>query len=174
MLMPALSLRTGGAISCNNQHLAKQRRFEPTVLFSTRKSHRFQVNFCFCKISFLFLFHLMAVAVSIIIVLVLLSKSYCSNYDHISFTFQVKHPQLYSKVIQKWLLQKLVYELSSNRHESSLRRNVDKDKSHPFCLISITTSDNKYHLSHGITGNMSCHLVLLIVKHVTLDTFGRG
>lgn len=52
--------------------------------------------------------------------------------------------------------------------------NVINDKSRPFCLISVTTSDNKYQLSDGITGNVFCHFAVLIVVHVTLDALGRG
>lgn len=47
---------------------------------------------------------------------------------------------------------------------NSLWWNAIDDKSSPFCLISVTTSDNKYHLSDAITGNVFCHLVVLIVS----------
>lgn len=43
-----------------------------------------------------------------------------------------------------------------------------------FCLISVTTSDNKYRLSDAITENVFCHFVGLIVIRVTLDVLGRG
>lgn len=52
--------------------------------------------------------------------------------------------------------------------------NVINYKSRPFRLISVTTSNNKYRLSDGITGNALCHFPLLIVSVVTLDVLGRG
>ncbi len=73
-----------------------------------------------------------------------------------------------------WILNTCKDSRTSNLHEFSMWWNVINDKSRPFCLISVTTSDNKYHLSDGITGNVSCHFAFLIVIHVTLDMLGRG
>lgn len=83
------------------------------------------------------------------------------------------------EVLQKradelWILNTCKDSRASNLHEFSMWWNVINDKSSPFCLISVTTSDNKYHLSDGITENVSCHFALLIVLHVTLDVLGRG
>lgn len=75
---------------------------------------------------------------------------------------------------EQWILSTCKDSRTSNLQESSLWWNVINDKSGLFCLISVTTSDNKYHLSSGITGNMSRHFAVLIVMLVTLDELGRG
>lgn len=83
------------------------------------------------------------------------------------------------EVLQKWAdelwtLNTCKDSGTSSLHEVSMWWNVINDKSRPFCLISVTTSNNKDHLSDGITGNVSCHFTLLIVILVTLDVLGRG
>lgn len=52
--------------------------------------------------------------------------------------------------------------------------NVINYKSRPFRLISVTTSNNKYRLSNGITGNALCHFPLRIVDCCHLRCAWQG